>query len=69
MGLLAAPVRTDPSGASRRRHIHTLRGNALHAQVDKPGVQTTKSVRVERALPLWHLRYDPDSPSAMTSMD
>lgn len=35
-------------------NIHTLRGNAVHAQVDKPGVETAKGVRVERALPLWH---------------
>lgn len=35
-------------------NIHTLRGNAEHARVDKPGVETTKGVRVERALPLWH---------------
>ncbi len=35
-------------------NIHTLRGNAVHARVDKPGVETAKGVRVERALPLWH---------------
>ncbi|MDO9238148.1 MAG: CRISPR-associated protein Cas4 [Aquabacterium sp.] len=35
-------------------NVHTLRGNALHARVDKPGVETTKGVRVERALPIWH---------------
>ncbi len=35
-------------------NIHTLRGNAEHARVDKPGVETAKGVRVERALPLWH---------------
>jgi len=35
-------------------NVHTLRGQALHAKVDKPGVQTAKGVRVERALPLWH---------------
>ena len=35
-------------------NIHTLRGNAVHARVDRPGVETAKGVRVERALPLWH---------------
>jgi CRISPR-associated exonuclease Cas4 len=35
-------------------NIHTLRGQAVHAKVDKPGVETAKGVRMERALPLWH---------------
>lgn len=35
-------------------NVHTLRGQAVHAKVDKPGVETTKGVRVERAMPLWH---------------
>jgi CRISPR-associated exonuclease Cas4 len=35
-------------------NVHTLRGNAVHAKVDKPGVETTKGVRVARAMPLWH---------------
>ena len=35
-------------------NLHTLRGNAVHAQVDQPGVDTAKGVRSERALPLWH---------------
>lgn len=35
-------------------NIYTLRGQALHAKVDQPGVETAKGVRVERALPLWH---------------
>ena len=35
-------------------NIHTLRGQAVHAKVDKPGVETAKGVRAERALPLWH---------------
>ena len=35
-------------------NLHTLRGNAVHAKVDKPGVDTVKGVRSERALPLWH---------------
>ena len=35
-------------------NIHTLRGNAVHARADQPGVETAKGVRVERALPLWH---------------
>lgn len=35
-------------------NVHTLRGQAVHARVDKPGVETAKNVRMERALPLWH---------------
>lgn len=35
-------------------NVHTLRGNAVHRQVDQPGVETAKGVRAERALPLWH---------------
>lgn len=35
-------------------NVHTLRGQAVHAKVDKPGVETAKGVRLERALPLWH---------------
>ena len=34
-------------------NVHTLRGQAVHARVDKPGVETAKGVRVERAMPLW----------------
>jgi CRISPR-associated exonuclease Cas4 len=35
-------------------NVHTLRGQAVHVKVDKPGVETAKGVRVERALPLWN---------------
>jgi CRISPR-associated exonuclease Cas4 len=35
-------------------NLHTLRGHAVHARVDQPGVESAKGVRVERALPLWH---------------
>lgn len=35
-------------------NVFTLRGQALHATVDQPGVASAKGVRVERALPLWH---------------
>ena len=35
-------------------NLHTLRGQAVHARVDQPGVQSAKGVRVEWALPLWH---------------
>jgi CRISPR-associated exonuclease Cas4 len=35
-------------------NVHTLRGQAVHAKVDKPGVETAKGVRLERALPLWN---------------
>lgn len=35
-------------------NVHTLRGQAVHARINKPGVETAKGIRVERALPLWH---------------
>ena len=35
-------------------NVHTLRGQAVRARTDRPGVETAKGVRVERALPLWH---------------
>jgi CRISPR-associated exonuclease Cas4 len=35
-------------------NVHTLRGQAVHSRVDLPGVQSSKVVRVERALPLWN---------------
>ena len=35
-------------------NIHTMRGQAEHAKVDQPSVETAKGLRVERALPLWH---------------
>jgi len=34
-------------------NLHTLRGNAVHAQVDRPGFEVRKGLRVERALPLF----------------
>jgi CRISPR-associated exonuclease Cas4 len=35
-------------------NLHTQRGQAVHAQVDKPGVEERKGLRIERALPVWH---------------
>ncbi len=35
-------------------NVHTLRGNAVHARTDQPGMELTQGLRVERALPLWH---------------
>ena len=35
-------------------NLHTQRGQAVHARVDKPGVEERKGLRIERALPLWH---------------
>ena len=35
-------------------NLHTLRGQAVHALVDQPGVELRRGLRVERALPLWH---------------
>jgi len=34
-------------------NLHTLRGHAVHAAVDRPGVELRQGLRVERALPLW----------------
>jgi CRISPR-associated exonuclease Cas4 len=35
-------------------NLHTQRGQAVHALVDKTGVEERKGLRIERALPLWH---------------
>ncbi len=35
-------------------NIFTLRGQAVHAMVDKPGVETRAGLRIDRALPIWH---------------
>lgn len=34
-------------------NLYTLRGQAVHRQVDQPGVETRAGLRVERALPVW----------------
>jgi CRISPR-associated exonuclease Cas4 len=34
-------------------NLHTQRGRALHSQVDQPGLELRRGLRVERALPLW----------------
>lgn len=34
-------------------NLDTLRGQAVHAQVDRPGFEVRKGLRVERALPVW----------------
>jgi CRISPR-associated exonuclease Cas4 len=34
-------------------NVHTLRGQAVHARVDDPGVETRAGVRAARAVPLW----------------
>ena len=34
-------------------NLHTLRGNAVHRQVDQPGMELRQGLRVERALPIW----------------
>ena len=35
-------------------NLQTQRGQAVHALVDKPGVEERKGLRIERALPLWN---------------
>lgn len=35
-------------------NLHTQRGQAVHRQVDQPGVETRAGLRVERALPIWN---------------
>src|SRR5438552_3319316 len=37
-------------------NLYTLRGRAVHEQVDEPEAVVEKGVRVERALPLWSNR-------------
>jgi CRISPR-associated exonuclease Cas4 len=37
-------------------NVYTLRGQAVHARVDAPGVETLAGLRVERALPIWSER-------------
>lgn len=37
-------------------NLYTLRGRAVHEQVDEPVGETLSGVRVERALPLWSHR-------------
>lgn len=34
-------------------NLYTLRGQAVHKQVDQPGIETRAGLRVERALPVW----------------
>lgn len=34
-------------------NLYTLRGQAVHRQVDQPGIETRAGLRVERALPVW----------------
>lgn len=34
-------------------NLHTLRGRAVHRQVDQPGVETRAGMRADRALPIW----------------
>ena len=38
-------------------NVFTLRGRAVHENVDEPGTQEAEGIRVERALPLWCRRY------------
>jgi CRISPR-associated exonuclease Cas4 len=35
-------------------NLHTLRGQAVHRQVDGPGFEIRRGLRVERALPVWN---------------
>lgn len=37
-------------------NVYTLRGQAVHARVDDPGVEVRVGLRVERALPVWSER-------------
>ena len=34
-------------------NLHTLRGQVVHRQVDDPGFEMRRGLRVERALPVW----------------
>lgn len=35
-------------------NLHTQRGQAVHKQVDQPGVELRSDLRIERSLPVWH---------------
>jgi CRISPR-associated exonuclease Cas4 len=35
-------------------NVYTSRGRAVHALVDEPGAENQGTVRIERAMPLWH---------------
>lgn len=37
--------------------LHTLRGRAVHAMVDQPGIELRNGLRIERALPVWSDRH------------
>jgi CRISPR-associated exonuclease Cas4 len=37
-------------------NVYTLRGQAVHARVDEPTVETRAGLRIERALPIWNER-------------
>lgn len=37
-------------------NLYTLRGQAVHKQVDQPGIETRAGLRVARALPVWNER-------------
>lgn len=39
-------------------NVHTLRGGAVHRQVDDPGVEVRSGLRIERALPIWSERLN-----------
>lgn len=34
-------------------NVHTMRGHAVHARVDHPGIESRPGMRIERALPIW----------------
>jgi CRISPR-associated exonuclease Cas4 len=36
-----------------QENVHTLRGRAVHKQVDEPGMELRAGMRIERALPIW----------------
>jgi len=39
-------------------NVHTLRGRAVHRQVDEPGIEIRAGLRIERALPIWSERLN-----------
>jgi len=39
-------------------NVHTLRGQAVHARADTPGLEVRPGLRVERALPVWSDRLN-----------
>ena len=50
-------------------NVHTLRGQAVHAQADRPGFELRRGLRIERALPLFSDRLGLVGKGSRTILD